>query len=151
MDAAQSPLAEALAALFVRAGGAFDGADPWPHQQRFCWELGTGQTVTRWDGDRFAGFGAWARTNVAGLLLLAESTIDDLVRQGLFFEWARGPYLYVLDVVIAPGAPRETYRRVLADIRARNPDAEFGMGHMCKRDGRRLWRVKRLATAQGAA
>jgi len=142
-------LLERLLDWFLQPGGAFDGEPATLHRVRLGFGLALGrrcgQMGTWHDAHgRLRGWCSWLRTDARGLALLRDVPLDDLVQRALTFPVCAGPHVYVLDTAVAPDAPRCVYRDLYKQARRHNDDALTISGHLCKRDGRRMWHQRRI-------
>lgn len=132
-----------LVALFVAPGrGGHAGEDPAVVRPRFAFECSTGQHVTVTDEGVFLGWAAWYRVDDEVLGALRRGEADDWVREKRYPMLTEGPHCYIADVVVAPGAPRCTYRLLIDLVGQLNADAMSLSGHMRKRDGRERFAMR---------
>lgn len=149
LEAADLALLDRLLAWWMRPGTRWAGDDPAPHRVRLAFDLwlgrAYGQTATwhDWHG-HLAGWTAWVRTDDRGLELLRSRDLDELVQGRYHFPISGGPHVYVMDAVTAPDAPGCVYRNLYRTARRRCRDALTISGHLCKRDGRRLFHTRRI-------
>jgi len=138
-------LLDDLVAWHCREGGAFEDVDRRVVRDRLGFLLGTGRWLSaRDDGGRVQGWLAWVETDARGLALLRTHDLDQLVQSGLTFQIFGGPHVYVMDLIVAPGADRRLYRRLLyRDLPRRVPQAVSISGHMVRPDGRRTFHIRR--------
>ena len=149
LEAADLALLDRLLAWWCRPTGRWADDDPELHRVRLAFGVWVGraygQSATYHDchGD-LAGWTVWLRTDDRGLRLLRERELDELVQGRNHFPIANGPHLYVMDTVVRPDAPAGTYRKLLYRIVPRRAGAVASIsGHLCKRDGRRLFHARR--------
>jgi hypothetical protein len=133
-----------LVALHCRADGPFAGQEA-EAAARLRGELETGMWLSAAgpDGALLAWL-AWVETDTRGLALLQRFDFEALAARGLLFRIRGGAHVYVMDVVVAPGAPRGLYRALLyRHLPRRVPGALSISGHMVRPDGRRTFHIRR--------
>jgi hypothetical protein len=148
-DVETHPLIDTLTALYCREGGAFENDDRDVHRARFAWEFASGQWVMVTSAaDVLWGWASWYRTDDAGLRLLRDLDSYRIVSEEIPICLWEGPHVYVATALVAPWAPRATYRRLYELVKAHNRDALDISGHMQKRDGRTVFHTRRIGRTQ---
>lgn len=144
------PIVEHIADLFLRPGSppAAEGMDV-AHRARIAWEWASDQWVMAPpELNAFWGWMSWYRVSPAIFAALKRQDFRAVLDAGPAERvLTQGPCLYIATVVVAPWAPRETYRRLFAQARAANPDARVVGGWMRKHDGRAFWHERLLRDA----
>lgn len=149
LEAADLALLDRLLAWWMRPGTPWTGDDPEVHRARLAFDLWMGRsfgqsaTYHDWYG-RLAGWCAWVRTDDEGLELLRTYHLNELVQRRLYLTVHEGPHVYVMDAVVAPNAPKRVYRNLYRIVRRRCADALTVSGHLCKRDGRKCFHIRRI-------
>lgn len=144
------PLVEQIATLFLRPGYLPRRGDDAINRARIAGEWATGQwvLVTGEDG-RLWGWMSWYRVSDDVLALLRDHRAREVIERDRPEELLDGPHCYVATAVVAPWAPRKTYRSLYRLTCAANADAQFVCGHMVKRDGTLCWHQRHLQKGSG--
>ena len=147
---APHPLVERIADLFLRPGYLPNREDDAINRARIAGEWQTGQWVlVAGQGDRFWGWMSWYRVSDEVRDLLRCDNARAVLDRARPEELLDGPHCYIATAVVAPSAPRETYRLLYRLTCATNADAQTVCGHMVKRDGRVLWHQRRPPDGAG--
>jgi hypothetical protein len=152
-SAAPHPLVEQIADLYLRDGyaPALDG-DDWhaAYRARIAAEWQSGQWVMCvGHAERFWGWLSWYRVSDEVFGLIESGALQTLLDRGQPGELLDGPHCYLATFVVAPWAPRLTFRALYRLACAANADAKTICGHFAKRDGRRYWHQRNLAAGAG--
>jgi hypothetical protein len=143
----EEQLVEAITRLFLRLDGApaQEGVDE-AHRARLRFEWTLGQWVMAPpDPHQFWGWMSWYRVSPEIFEALKREDLRAVIAAGSpDLTLTQGPCLYIATAVVAPRAPRETYRRLYAAVRAANPDARVAGAWMRKRNGRMFWHERLL-------
>ncbi len=144
---AEQQLVEMITRLFLRASNApaREGADE-AHRARIAFEWEIGQwVIAPPESNAFHGWMSWYRVSPEIFQALKDEDVHTVIRAGPAGRvLADGPCLYIATAVVAPWAPRETYRRLLKAVAAANPGAHRAGGWLRKDDGRAFWHERQL-------
>lgn len=139
---------ETITQLFLRDGhapGDYDD-EAW-HRARIRWEWCSGQWVLIGEHN-FLGWASWYRVTPETLALIRDGELQALTQGDPVRDLTSGPIVYAATVVVAPGAPWDTFEQLRQAVRARNADAETIAWHYRdRRDGTPRFRETPLAFA----
>lgn len=142
------PLVQRIADLFLRPGYLPRRMSDAVNRARIAGEWQLGQWVLMAGPDEALwGWMSWYRVSAEVLALIKAADAEALLARGDPRELTRGEYCYIATAVVAPWAPRGTYRRLYQAVRAANPDARRICGHFIKRDGRVIYHERGLEEA----
>lgn len=142
------PLVEQLVALFLREGYLPQREGEAINRARIAGEWAMGQWVLlTGKDDRLWGWMSWYRVERDVYELFKRDDVHAILARGDVRDLMRGPYVYIATAVVAPWAPRGTYRQLYRMVREANADAELVCGHMVKRDGRVIWHERPIKEA----
>lgn len=134
---------DALVAVYCAPGAAHGADDPGLHWPRIAFSVRSGLYLWVYDGaGQCVGWGSWFRVDLETLEAIRTGDVDDWIRSGRLVDVVHGPHCVIADVVVVPGAPLETYRRVIDEIGARNQAADSLNGQLTKRNGLERWAVR---------
>ena len=141
-----SALTAPLTDLFVREGYPGEKAGREVVSIVIDWILRSGQWVMITDPRRYVlwGWSGYVRVDDKTLGLIHYGGLEDYIADGIPLDFTAGPNVYVTHSIVAPWAPRGTYRRLYELVVARNPDAETISAHLLKRDGKSRWMHRQL-------
>ena len=140
-----------LLPLFCR-GRAFADTNPDLHRARLAFNVGLGQ----WLAWRYPVTGtlrawaAWWRVDDASAAALKVLGPSRMLTLGIMPRVSGGRHCYIADVIVAPGEPPATYRRLCLAVGRINRDADFLCGHTIRPGREPAWRVRRLGREHGA-
>ena len=124
MASLHHPFVYTLVALFCREGSPFSGDDQEIHRARIAAEMESGQWVMLTDeADQLLGWMAWYRVDDEAFDTLQEQVLEDWIREDRMTRIDHGPNLVIADAVVAPWAPKWTYKSLYNLVRSKNTDA----------------------------
>jgi len=141
-----SSLTEPLTDLFVREGYPGEKAGREVVSIVIDWVLRSGQWVMITDPAHpvLWGWSGYVLVDDKTLELIHSGGLDDFIADRVPLEFRSGPNVYITHSIVAPWAPRGTYRRLYELVVARNRDASTVSAHLLKRDGKSRWMHRQL-------